>query len=292
MSRTAASSPIRLILLAAWMAAAPVSVVAAEGASQATTALAAASTPAPGAALAPAQPAVSQAALAAVESLSVKEMFGKADWVVKAVMIFLLLCSVLTGALLIEKTLLFNSTRRANARFLATFRKCMTSEQQDALIDSASPMGKMWQAAKAESARFREMHPDRAFTPHQADRFLQRVSLAVGVVQDEQLSRLGAAMGILATIGSTAPFIGLFGTVWGILHSFAQIAATKTSSLAVVAPGIAEALLATAIGLFAAIPAVMIYNKFVRDMNGIVGSLDNFTSEMIAAISRELDVAG
>ena len=100
---------------------------------------------------------------------------------------------------------------------------------------------------------------------------------------------LGSLMGVLATIGATAPFIGLFGTVWGILNSFANIATMKSSSLAIVAPGIAEALLATALGLFAAIPAVMIFNKFARDINGFVGALDNFSAEMIAAMSRKLD---
>lgn len=287
MSRQGWMQGLGTVVLAAWLAVAVPTEVMAQGAPVVTT-----QTQAGSAAPVAGVQAGAQAVVAAVDRMTVGEMFGKADWVVKAVMIFLLLCSVMTATLLIEKGLTFHTTRRANARFLAAFRKCSDAGQREALIDAAGPMGKMWQAAKAEAALFRQMHPAQDFTPHQADRFLQRVSLAVGVVQEEQLSRLGALLGILATIGSTAPFIGLFGTVWGILHSFAQIAATKTSSLAVVAPGIAEALLATAIGLFAAIPAVMVYNKFVRDMNGIVGALDNFTAELLATISRDLDVAG
>jgi biopolymer transport protein ExbB/TolQ len=118
------------------------------------------------------------------------------------------------------------------------------------------------------------------------------LALSSGIVQERELLRLSSMMGVLATIGATSPFIGLFGTVWGILNSFAHIAVAKSTNLAVVAPGIAEALLATAIGLFAAIPAVMIYNKFVRDINTFVGSLDNFSAEMIAVVSRKFDAAG
>ncbi len=225
-------------------------------------------------------------------SLTIEDMFVHAHFIVKAVMIFLGLCSVLTFSLLIEKQLHFSTTRRANGGFQESFRKTPTLAARLALADTHSLMGRMWQSAKGEYQQFMAMHPDNQYTPHQADRFLQRVALTVGVVQENELARLGRSMGILATIGSTAPFIGLLGTVWGILHSFAQIAATQTSSLTVVAPGIAEALLATAIGLFAAIPAVMIYNKFVRDMNGFVGALDNFASEMVTSISRELDRMG
>ena len=111
--------------------------------------------------------------------------------------------------------------------------------------------------------------------------------MRVAISREEE--KLETALPFLATVGSTSPYIGLFGTVWGILNSFASIATLKSASLAVVAPGIAEALLATALGLFAAIPAVMIFNKFARDINGFVGSLDNFSAEMIAGVSRQLD---
>jgi TolQ protein len=228
----------------------------------------------------------------AIGTLSIQDMFLHAHFIVKAVMIFLGLCSILTFSILIEKTLLFMNARRTNAGFLAAFRSAGNVCAMLSITDTKSLTGRMWEGAKAEYHQFMDMHPDSQYTPHQADRFLQRVALSVGVVQENELARLGKYMGILATIGSTAPFIGLFGTVWGILHSFAQIAASQSSSLAVVAPGIAEALLATAIGLFAAIPAVMIYNKFVRDMNHFVGSLDNFASEMITVLSRKLDSVG
>ncbi|MFO7705086.1 MAG: MotA/TolQ/ExbB proton channel family protein [Halopseudomonas sp.] len=222
--------------------------------------------------------------MAPSERFGVREMFTQADLVVKAVMIFLVLCSLLTWAVLFEKLLVFSKARRANLRFLAAFR-----QNDAALLDEQaehSAMGRMWQVAQAEVMHFGR---NRAADADQINRLLQRMSLTASIVQERDLAKLGSMMGVLATIGATAPFIGLFGTVWGILNSFASIATMKSASLAIVAPGIAEALLATALGLFAAIPAVMIFNKFARDINGFVGGLDNFSAEMIAAVSRKLD---
>lgn len=223
---------------------------------------------------------------AQAERFGAREMFLQADVVVKAVMILLVCCSLLTWAVLMEKLIVFNRTRRRNTQFLAAFRKGETA----ALAEQAdkSPMGRMWQVAQAELKHFGR-HRNGEANADQINRLLQRMSLTSSIVQERDLARLGTMMGVLATIGATAPFIGLFGTVWGILNSFASIATLKTASLAVVAPGIAEALLATALGLFAAIPAVMIFNKFARDINGFVGSLDNFSAEMIASVSRQLD---
>jgi TolQ protein len=222
------------------------------------------------------------------------QMFMHADIVVKVVMIFLGLCSVLTWAILIEKSLLMFRVNGSTRRFLDAFRHARKVEniiEQTAEVGD-NPMGRMWQAAKDEWDLFHRNWATRTITPHQTDRLIQRMALAAGIVQERELSRLGTSMGILATIGSTSPFIGLFGTVWGILHSFAQIASSKSTSLTVVAPGIAEALLATAIGLFAAIPAVMIYNKFARDIAKVTGALDNFTAEFTAVVSRELEEVG
>lgn len=227
---------------------------------------------------------VSAPVAAAPERFGVKEMFFQADMVVKAVMIFLVLCSLATWAILFEKLVVFGRAKRANQRFLQAFRdddKPAMQEQAD-----ASAMGRMWQVAQAELRRFGR---DRTADADQINRLLQRMSLTASIPQERDMARLGSMMGVLATIGATAPFIGLFGTVWGILNSFASIATMKTASLAIVAPGIAEALLATALGLFAAIPAVMIFNKFARDINHFVGSLDNFSAEMLASTSRQLD---
>jgi TolQ protein len=224
-----------------------------------------------------------------VTQFGVGEMFLQSHIVVKAVMIFLALLSLITWAVFIEKTLLFSRARKANAQFIKEFRSAAQGRDLPGGNDQ-SAMGRMWLAAREEIDYFRKTHTALPST-HQADRLLQRMALSAGIVQDRELSRLGSMMGALATIGSTSPFIGLFGTVWGILNSFASIAVSKSTNLAVVAPGIAEALLATAIGLFAAIPAVMIYNKFTRDINGFVGSLDNFSAEMITAVSRKFDAA-
>lgn len=224
------------------------------------------------------------AEMAPAERFGVREMFLQADMVVKAVMVFLVLCSLATWAILFEKLVVFGRAKRANQRFLKAFRdddKSAMHEQAD-----SSAMGRMWQVAQGELRRFGK---DRTADADQINRLLQRMSLTASIPQERDMARLGSMMGVLATIGATAPFIGLFGTVWGILNSFASIATMKTASLAIVAPGIAEALLATALGLFAAIPAVMIFNKFARDINHFVGSLDNFSAEMLATTSRQLD---
>ncbi|WP_339847321.1 MotA/TolQ/ExbB proton channel family protein [uncultured Halopseudomonas sp.] len=240
----------------------------------------------PVAAAQPMQPAAApiQTSMAPAERFGVREMFFQADVVVKAVMIFLVICSLATWAILFEKLVVFARAKRANQRFLKAFRdddKGVMHEQAD-----ASAMGRMWQVAQGELRRFGK---DRKADADEINRLLQRMSLTASIPQERDMARLGSMMGVLATIGATAPFIGLFGTVWGILNSFASIATMKTASLAIVAPGIAEALLATALGLFAAIPAVMIFNKFARDINHFVGSLDNFSAEMLAATSRQLD---
>lgn len=229
-------------------------------------------------------PVVSPSVPVTNERFGVREMFEQADLVVKAVMVFLVLCSLLTWAVLVEKLIVFGRARRANHRFLQAFR-AQDPVALQAQADESS-MGRMWQVAQGEVAHFGR---GRQADADQINRLLQRMSLTASIVQERDLARLGSMMGVLATIGATAPFIGLFGTVWGILNSFASIATMKSASLAIVAPGIAEALLATALGLFAAIPAVMIFNKFARDINGFVGGLDNFSAEMIADVSRKLD---
>jgi TolQ protein len=224
------------------------------------------------------------------DQFGVVAMFLHADIVVKFVMIFLALSSVVTWSILIEKSLALAKVNRLSRRFLAVFRTGKAIEDVEARIGKTGtgPMAEMWAAAMDEWDLFHQGLRGTA-TNHQTDRLLQRMVLTAGLVQERELVRLSGSMGILATIGSTSPFIGLFGTVWGILDSFIGIAASRASTLAVVAPGIAEALLATAIGLFAAIPAVMIYNKFAREITRITGSLDNFAAELTTVASRELE---
>ena len=220
------------------------------------------------------------------ERFGVREMFTQADLVVKSVMVFLVLMSLLTWAILFEKLITLGGARRQNTQFLRLFRSGDTAQLEQ--LASSSALGRMWLAAQTELRHFAQHRSTNASTDH-INRLLQRMALTASIVQERDLARMGAMMGVLATIGATAPFIGLFGTVWGILNSFAGIATAKSASLAVVAPGIAEALLATALGLFAAIPAVMIFNKFARDINGFVGTLDNFCAELLASVSRQLD---
>ena len=221
-------------------------------------------------------------------------MVMHADIVVQAVMAFLALCSIATWTILIEKSVLLGRARRLSAAFLRTFRSSRTVGDVSMKIngDVASPAARMWRAAKAEWDLFHTTHREKSITVHLADGLVQRISVAATIAQETEMLEMSKSMGILATIGSTAPFIGLFGTVWGILTSFVGIAATKATSLSAVAPGIAEALLATAIGLIAAIPAVMIYNKFARQISQVSGMLDNFQAELTTIVSRELDVVG
>lgn len=220
------------------------------------------------------------------ERFGVREMFAQADLVVKSVMVLLVLMSLLSWAILFEKLITFAAARRRNQQFLRSFRAGPGAQLEEQA--SASALGRMWLASQAELRHFGQ-HRGSNVSADQINRLLQRMALTASIVQEWDLARLGGMMGVLATIGATAPFIGLFGTVWGILNSFAGIATAKSASLAVVAPGIAEALLATALGLFAAIPAVMIFNKFARDINGFVGSLDNFSAELLASVSRQFD---
>jgi biopolymer transport protein ExbB len=130
-----------------------------------------------------------------------------------------------------------------------------------------------------------------ASTGEKRDHLTQRIGSAMAVAQASRSAELGSGMPFLATVGSIATFVGLFGTVWGIMYSFIGIAQSKSTNLAVVAPGIAEALLATAIGLFAAIPAVVFYNIFSRRIAAYNQRLDSFSSELLIRVSRQLDQA-
>jgi len=237
-----------------------------------------------------------QADTGPVPHLNIVEMFRHADILVQAVMVFLILCSVVTWAVMVEKSIVLGRAQKRSRQFIANIRgvRAVDDIAKKTADIAQSPVGQMWQVAKEEWDMFQATRrgKDQAITPHQADALVSRMVVTATLVQEHEMQELSRSMGILATIGSTAPFIGLFGTVWGILNSFIGIAASHATSLAVVAPGIAEALLATAIGLFAAIPAVMIYNKFARQISQITGTLDSFQGELSTIVSRELEVIG
>jgi TolQ protein len=224
--------------------------------------------------------------------MSVYGMFMEAGAVAKSVMILLIFASIWNLSILIEKSLVLRRVNRNADRFLETFRKASSLESLSKQIQGKpdGPMPEMFVAGMDEFHL--SVSSGLAATGDLRDRMRARIGDAMEISRTHATHALGRSMSLLATVGSTAPFIGLFGTVWGIMTSFIGIAQTQTTNLAVVAPGIAEALLATAIGLFAAIPAVMLYNKFSRDIGRFSGRLQSFESEFAMVLSRQLDMKG
>lgn len=215
--------------------------------------------------------------------LSPLGMYQAADWVVKAVMIGLLLASVLTWAVWLFKNVQLRVASTRGARLLGVL---VDSESFAAAAHRADALKGggllLLQASNHELSLS-------AQGPASDAGIKERVGARLERVQASLASRMNRGTGVLATIGSVAPFVGLFGTVWGIMNSFIGIAETKTTNLAVVAPGIAEALLATAIGLVAAIPAVVIYNHFSRAIGSYRAQLADISTALLTLISRDLD---
>lgn len=215
--------------------------------------------------------------------LSPMGMYRQADWVVKAVMLGLLFASVVTWTVWAVKALQLMTVKRHAKEAVQHLQQAKSLKE--ALLALQSSKGAIPMLAKAAQ---HELHlsSDRAMSK---DGVKERTFSRLQDIEAITGRQLNQGTGLLATIGSTAPFVGLFGTVWGIMNSFIGIAAANTTNLAVVAPGIAEALLATAIGLFAAIPAVIIYNHFARGMGAFRGQLGNASSEVLRLVSRDLD---
>lgn len=229
---------------------------------------------------------VAQSALPLASSdLSILGLFLQAHWVVKTVMIGLLVCSIWVWAIVIDKLLLYTRTRRAMDRFEQTFWSGQSLEELYRSLASrpTHSMAALFVAAMREWKRSFEGQA-RSFAGLQ-----MRIEKVMNVTIAREVERLERRLLVLATVGSAGPFIGLFGTVWGIMTSFQSIAASKNTSLAVVAPGIAEALFATAIGLVAAIPATIFYNKFVTEVNRQTQRLEGFADEFAAILSRQID---
>ena len=215
-------------------------------------------------------------------------MFIAADWVVKAVMIGLAIASVITWTVLIVKVMeLFGASQRAQAGIRRVEDATSLPAALAASKDRRDPVSRMVRAAAGEydrSAAALDQAGD-AGVKERVESHLNRIEAIAG-------RRMSRGTGVLATIGSTAPFVGLFGTVWGIMNSFIGISEAQTTNLAVVAPGIAEALLATAIGLIAAIPAVVIYNVFARAITGYRLRLADASAGVRRLVSRDLDFRG
>jgi biopolymer transport protein ExbB len=223
------------------------------------------------------------------EELTVWGMVLHADWVGRIVLLILVLCSIYALALLFEKIFVMRSNKKKITDFVASFRKAKTPEEAADLARKQpdSFIKKMFVAGMDEINKSKEM--GLYFDRDARDHTLDRVRSAMTIEQNKGVEQLGSNMTFLASIGSNAPFIGLFGTVWGIMRSFIGIANTQTTSLAVVAPGIAEALLATAVGLAAAIPAVLIYNFSAKQIGTMGGYMDDFQAEFMSLVSRDMD---
>jgi biopolymer transport protein ExbB len=248
---------------------------------------------APAATTAPAADAADPAVVGGADhgKLTPAAMFMQADPVVKVVMVGLLLASVFSWVLLLIKIFEFGSLNRKTDVFLENFRQARTIADMRRVATSdefdGNPLADMAAAATDEIELSRQA--GLSVTGDHADSALMRAQQAVGAVQAGLAKRLSGGQQFLASVGSTGPFIGLFGTVYGIMNSFIGIANTNTTNLAVVAPGIAEALLATGIGLFAAIPAVIFYNYFNTRISAYGTRSDGFAAELTNAISRNLD---
>jgi biopolymer transport protein ExbB len=207
-------------------------------------------------------------------------MFMQADIVVKAVMIGLAIASFVTWTVWLAKTLELIAAKRRLRSDLRAFAQSHT----EALPRRKSIMSRFVDAAAAE-LRLSEGALEK-------EGLKERVALAFERIEKAASRRIMRGTGVLATIGATAPFVGLFGTVWGIMNSFIGISKSQTTNLAVVAPGIAEALLATALGLAAAIPAVVIYNVFSRQIAGYRDLVGDAAAEVLRWVSRDLDRQG
>ena len=222
---------------------------------------------------------------AAAGDLSLWGLFMQADIVVKLVMVGLLAASVWVWAIVFEK---WSSIRRVNKAADGFEDRFWSGGSLDDLYEQegtrpAHPMAAVFGAAMAEWRRSARVVG--ADVSHAGVR--ERIDRAITVTVGREMERQERWMIFLASVGATAPFIGLFGTVWGIMHSFSAIAAMHNTNLAVVAPGIAEALFATAIGLVAAIPAVLAYNKISTDLARYAGRLEAFGAEFAAILSRQ-----
>ncbi|SNT76601.1 protein TolQ [Paracoccus seriniphilus] len=219
---------------------------------------------------------------------SLVALFARASLTVKIVMILLIVASFWGWAIIIQKLISLAAARREANRFDRAF---WSGEPLDDLFDrlGETPSGASERIFAAGMIEWRRSHrEDGALIPGG----VQRIDRAMNVAIQREESRLFKGLSFLATVGATAPFIGLFGTVWGIKTAFEGIAMSQNTSLAVVAPGIAEALLATALGLLAAIPAVIFYNKLSGDAERVVGNWEVFADEFSTLLSRQLDGEG
>ena len=208
---------------------------------------------------------------------SITQLFLRADFVVKSVIIILIAASVYSWALIFEKYRLFKRIEKSTSSFEDKFWKSRSAESfyNSFTNKEKDPLASIFQAAMNELIKTKSKSSSVQ---------TNRVSRVLEISADNEINSIEKHFIFLATVGSTAPFIGLFGTVWGIMNAFQSIAISRNTSLAIVAPGIAEALFATALGLLAAVPAVIAYNKFNSDSRKYSGRIENFSKRFISII--------
>jgi biopolymer transport protein TolQ len=213
--------------------------------------------------------------LASNTDFSLLQLFIRADFIVKSVIIMLIAASVYSWAIIIEKIKLFKKINISSDEFEEKFWKSKSAESFYSSLPSnlEDPMALVFKGSMSTLLKTKSK-----------TNLSERMSGMLEINIQKQMSKIEKSFTFLATVGSTAPFIGLFGTVWGIMNSFQSIAISRNTSLAIVAPGIAEALFATALGLLAAIPAVVAYNKFNNDSKKYSQKLENFSKRFLSII--------
>ena len=215
--------------------------------------------------------------LGGANDFSLWQLFLRADFVVKSVIVILLASSIYSWALIFDKYKMFKKVNESSKKFEDKFWKSKSAEGFSKTLPAKSedPMTQIFQSAMNEVVRTRSKSSAVQ---------IARVERVLEISTDNQIKNIEKNFTFLATVGATAPFIGLFGTVWGIMNSFQSIAISRNTSLAIVAPGIAEALFATALGLLAAIPAVVAYNKFNSDSKRYSARIENFSKRFLSII--------
>jgi biopolymer transport protein TolQ len=215
--------------------------------------------------------------LGGVNDFSLWQLFIRADFVVKSVILLLLASSIYSWALIFDKYKLFKKINLSTSDFENKFWKARSAESLNSnlAVKTEDPLTQVFKDAMSELVKTKS----KSSAVQSA-----RVEIILEISTDNQIKKVEKNFTFLATVGSTAPFIGLFGTVWGIMNSFQSIAISRNTSLAIVAPGIAEALFATALGLLAAIPAVVAYNKFNSDSKRYAARIENFCKRFLSII--------
>ncbi|WP_136442871.1 protein TolQ [Pacificoceanicola onchidii] len=224
-------------------------------------------------------------ALAQEIDFSMWALFARATLTVKLVMLVLIIASIWSWGIIIDKLVAYRKARKEAARFDQAF---WSGEPLDELYDQLGPepTGRAERVFASGMTEWRRSHREDGGLIANAQ---SRIDRSMDVSIQKEAEALQKGLPVLATVGSTAPFVGLFGTVFGIMHSFIEIAQQQNTSLVVVAPGIAEALLATGLGLMAAIPAVVFYNKLSADSDRILSGYEAFADEFSTILSRQLD---